>query len=72
METQTDGHTAEPLAVIAAMIAGFPLLGYLTAYVYELGQSRVFGYPSDLMRIDLSAALTAGVPSGSHSLVSGE
>lgn len=46
----------------ATVVAVIPLLGYATSYSYAWGQAHFYGYPRDLIRVDLSTALAFGFP----------
>src|SRR5882672_9184871 len=43
----------------AILIAGFTLLGYLFAFVYEAGYAVVFGFPLALVSLSLTSVFVA-------------
>jgi hypothetical protein len=55
-------HWLNGLAVpIGTVVAAIPFVGYATAYLYEWGVAHQFGYPRELIVVDLTKALAAGV-----------
>ena len=51
-------NTAMTRKVVGALVAVSPALGYAIAWFHEWGYAQYFGYPTDLIHVDLRTLLS--------------
>jgi hypothetical protein len=58
-------HVEEISLPPSVMLAALPILGYATAFSYELGKCKYFGLPPELIRLDLTTGFIVALGLGS-------